>query len=260
MPLPKAEITRLRALREKKHREAAGLFVVEGAKVVGELLAADFPFAEIYATPDWNPGGGVPPPRETPPTSTRGAETPRLQAISPAEMAKISHYPTPSPVLAVGKIERPPLPPGALDHGLTLALDGIQDPGNVGTILRIADWFGLARVVLSPDSADLFGQKVINASMGSFARVAAHTAGLADALAGATVPVLGCDLAGDDVHALPPLRDAVLVIGSEGRGLSAAVAARLTGRVTIPRFGRAESLNAAVAAAIVCDNWRRLAP
>jgi len=257
MPLTKAEITRLRALREKKHREAAGLFVVEGGKVVDELLAANFPFVEIYATEAWHGGGRGPSPGAAPSPSTRGMGAPRLQAVSPAEMAKISHYPTPSPVLAVGRIARVPLPAGALDHGLTLALDGIQDPGNVGTLLRIADWFGLARVVLSPDSADLFAQKVINASMGSFARVAVHVAVLADALAGVTAPVLGCDLAGDDVHTLPPHRDAVLVIGSEGRGLSPAVADRLTRRVTIPRLGGAESLNAAVAAAIVCDNLRR---
>jgi TrmH family RNA methyltransferase len=95
--------------------------------------------------------------------------------------------------------------------------------------------------------------------MGSFARVAVHTAPLADALADCQAPVLGCDLQGDDVHALPPLRDAVVVVGSEGRGLSPAVAARMTRRVTIPRFGGAESLNAAVAAAIVCDNLRRSA-
>jgi TrmH family RNA methyltransferase len=173
-------------------------------------------------------------------------------------MARASHYPTPSQVLAVGRIARIPLPPGALAHGLTLALDGIQDPGNVGTLLRLADWFGLARVLLSPDCADLFSQKVINASMGSFARVTVHAAPLAEALAGATVPVLGCDLQGENVHALPPLRDAVIVIGSEGRGISAALRPVVTYYITIPRWGGAESLNAAVAAAIVCDNLRRM--
>ncbi|HWA27904.1 MAG TPA: RNA methyltransferase [Lacunisphaera sp.] len=262
MPLTKAEITRLRSLQEKKHREALGLFVVEGEKVVTELLAADFPFTEIYATPDWLAGGGVPPPREAQAAkgATRGVRAPRLQvtSITPAEMARISHFPTPSSVLAVGRLERRALPAGALDRGLTLALDGIQDPGNVGTLLRIADWFACDRVLLSPDCADLFSQKVINASMGSFARVATHTVPLAETLAGVTVPVLGCDLEGDDVHALKPLRDAVVLIGSEGRGLSPAVAARLTRRITIPRLGQAESLNAAVAAAIVCDNLRRL--
>lgn len=237
MPLPKAELQRLRSLREKKHRETLGLFVVEGEKVVAELLAAKFAFEEIYATPAW-PG-------------------PQTQAVTVEEMARASHFPAPSSVLAVGKISRTPLAPGALAHGLTLALDGVQDAGNVGTLLRIADWFGLDRVVLSPDCADLFHQKVINASMGSFARVCAHTADLAAALATVKVPVLGCDLKGDDVHALPGLRDAVIVVGSEGSGLSAAVKKLVTRFVTIPRFGGAESLNAAVAAAIVCDNLRR---
>ncbi len=235
--LTKAALQRLRSLREKKHREALGLFVVEGEKVVAELLGANFSFAEIYATPAWS-----------------GAKT---HPISEEQMLRVSQFPAPSSVLAVGKIVRLPLAPGVLDRGLTLALDGVQDAGNVGTLLRIADWFAFDRVVLSPDCADLFHQKVINASMGSFARVTAHTADLAAALAATTAPILGCELAGDDVHALPALRDAVVVIGSEGRGLSSDVAARVTRRVTIPKFGDAESLNAATAAAIVCDNLRR---
>jgi TrmH family RNA methyltransferase len=241
MPLSKAEFTRLRALREKKHREEAGLFVIEGEKVVGELFAAEFPFLELYATPDW--------------AGARGA---KRVAVTTAEMARLSHYPTPSSVLAVGKIVRTPLPAGTLDRGLTLALDGIQDPGNVGTLLRLADWFALDRVLLSPDCADLFSQKVINASMGSFARVTVHTVELSVALVGTKAPVLGCDLQGDDVHTLKPRRDAVIVIGSEGRGLSLAVQALVTQRITIPRLGKAESLNAAIAAAIVCDNLRRV--
>ncbi|MEY2881432.1 MAG: hypothetical protein RLZZ15_3812 [Verrucomicrobiota bacterium] len=243
--LTKAELHRLRALREKKHREAAGRFVVEGAKVVGELLAAGFPFEALYATPAWL--------AENP----KAAGTLATTEVTPEEMARASHFPTPSAVLAVGKISRPPLAPGALNHGLTLALDGVQDAGNVGTLLRLADWFAVARVLLSPDCADLFHQKTINASMGSFARVPAHTVDLATALAATTAPVLGCALAGETVHALPALRDAVVVIGSEGRGLSAAVRATVTTLVTIPKFGAAESLNAAAAAAIVLDNLRR---
>ncbi len=252
MPLTKADIARLRSLQDKKHREALGLFVVEGEKVVGELLAAKFPFIELYATEAWEGRAATPLA-----AVRRGTESAPYHEISAAEMARISHYPTPSSVLAVGRITRATLAPGALNRGLTLALDGIQDPGNVGTLLRIADWFAFDRVVLSPDCADLFSQKVINASMGSFARVTAHTAPLAAALAGCTALVLGCDLAGDNVHTLSPLRNAVVVIGSEGRGLSPAVAACVTRRVTIPKFGGAESLNAAVAAAIVCDNLRR---
>jgi TrmH family RNA methyltransferase len=266
MPLSKAELSRLRDLHEKKHREAAGLFVIEGGKVIGELLAAGYPLLEIYATPAWAGGASRPDEPFRPAQGPEPVEGPRLtgdglpypKQITEDEMARISHFPTPSSVLAVGKITRPPLAPGTLARGLTLALDGIQDPGNVGTLLRVADWFGLARVLLSPDSADLFSQKVINASMGSFARATVHTAPLAGALAGCPVPVLGCELAGTDVHTLPPLRDAVIVIGSEGRGLSPAVQALLTQRVTIPKYGGAESLNAGVAAAIVCDNLRRV--
>jgi TrmH family RNA methyltransferase len=250
MPLTRAAVARLRSLQEKKHREALGLFVVEGAKVVGELLAAGQPFVEVYATETWDAS----------PLRAAGPGAPEAVLVSPAEMARISHYPTPSPVFAVGRLARRPLPAGALDRGLTLALDGIQDPGNVGTILRVADWFAFDRVLLSPDCADLFSQKVVNASMGSFARVTTHSGPLGELLAGVRAPVLGCDLAGDDVHALPPLPAAVVVIGSEGRGLSPAVAARVTRRVTIPRHGDAESLNAALAAAVVCDNLRRAAP
>jgi TrmH family RNA methyltransferase len=236
----KADLQRLRSLRDKKQRETLGLFVVEGEKVVGELLAAGFTFDEIHATANWS-----------------GIFTHRLTL---EEMARASHFPTPSTVLAVGRINRRPLVPDALAAGLTLVLDGVQDPGNVGTLLRVADWFALDRVVLSPDCADLFSQKVINASMGSFARVTVHTAALVTALTGlpATTPVLGCDLAGTDVHTLTPLRDAVIVIGSEGRGLSAAVKPFVTDYITIPRHGGAESLNAGIAAAIVCDNLRRV--
>jgi len=238
MPLTKAGLQRLRSLREKKHREALGLFVVEGENVVAELLGAGFAFEEIYATPAWT--------------------GPQTQAVTEEEMTRASHFPTPSSVLAVGQITRTPLAAGDLDHGLTLALDGVQDAGNVGTLLRIADWFALDRVVLSPDCADLFHQKVINASMGSFARVRAHTGDLAQILATVKVPVLGCDLTGDDVHTLPARRDAVIVVGSEGHGISPAVRPLVTHFITIPRFGGAESLNAAVAAAVVCDNLRRV--
>ncbi len=241
MPLTKAEISRLRSLQEKKAREAGGVYVVEGAKVIGELLAAGAPLTELYATASWE----------------HPRDDARVRIVTDDEMARISHFPTPSPVLAVGRIERAVLAPGELDRGLTLALDGVQDAGNVGTLLRIADWFGLDRVLLSPDCADLFSQKVINASMGSFSRVRAVTQSLPEALTGCAAPVLGCDLGGDDVHALPALRDAVIVIGSEGRGLSASVRACVTRLVTIPRFGGAESLNAGVAAAVVCDNLRR---
>jgi TrmH family RNA methyltransferase len=254
MPVTKADLARLRSLRDKKHRAALGLFVVEGAKVVEELLAAGYPFLEIYATPDWE---GRTTGSFAAAARTESAPSLQFTEITAADMARVSHFPTPSPVLAVGRILRATLVPGELGRGLTLALDGLQDAGNVGTLLRIADWFAFDRVLLSPDCADLFSQKVVNASMGSFARVRVVTTPLAEAFAGVPVPVLGCDLAGDDVHTLKPCRDAVVVIGSEGRGLSGAVRPFVTYYVTIPQYGAAESLNAAVAAGIVCAQLRR---
>jgi RNA methyltransferase, TrmH family len=245
--LTKAEIARLRSLHQKKHREALGLFVVEGEKVVGEMLTAGFPFLEIYRAEESSP--------------TRATTVPAAEVsltISRAEMQRISQLPTPSPVLAVGQLGRRELAPDEINHGLTLALDGVQDAGNVGTLLRIADWFKLDRVVLSPDCADLFSQKVINASMGSFSRVPVHTVALEAALSAARVPILGSDLQGRTVHTLGPHKDAVLIVGSEGRGISPEARRYVTAFVTIPRYGAAESLNAAVAAAIICDNLRRV--
>jgi len=240
--LTKAQLQRLRSLREKKTREAQGLFVVEGEKVVSELLAAGFPLEEIYATPTW----------------AGSRDHAQFHELTEAEMERASHFPTPSSVLAVGRIRRHALAENALHSGLSLLLDCIQDPGNVGTLLRLADWYGLARVILSPDCADLFSQKVINASKGSFARVSCYTAPLAPLLdttrqSAPSLPILGCDLEGESVHKVEPLRDGVIIIGSEGRGLSPALRPHLTHTVTIPRYGAAESLNAALAAAIICD-------
>jgi RNA methyltransferase, TrmH family len=241
--LTKATLARLRSLKEKKHRDELGLFVVEGEKVVGELLIAKQPLVEIYATNAWKMGpnqGNVP-----------------VHQISEDEMSHISHFPTPSPVFAVARIIRRTLEHTLLCQGLTLALDGIQDPGNLGTLLRVADWFALDRVVASPDCVDVYNQKVINASMGSFSRVSFHVADLAQALAGLEVPVLGCDLEGDNLHGLPAQSNAVIVIGGEGQGISPAVRSCVKQFVTIPRHGSAESLNAGIAAAVVCDNLRR---
>jgi TrmH family RNA methyltransferase len=162
--ITRAELQLLRSLRDKKHREELGLYAVEGEKIVAELLAAGHPFEKIYGTGAWT-----------------GRKT---HEIGEPEMERASHFPTPSTVLAVGRIRREALEPGELDRGLTLALDGVQDPGNVGTMLRIADWFGLDRVLLSPECADLHSQKVIRASMGSFARVRTIVTALGAALAG----------------------------------------------------------------------------
>ena len=237
-----AELRHLRRLHEERYRREAGLFIVEGDKSVREFLKSGRFELTLYALDTW----------------VGETATTRI-TITPDEMARISHFPSPPEVLAVGRIVDEPLQPDSLAHGLTLALDAVQDPGNVGTILRTADWFGVERVVLGAGCADPFSQKAVNASKGSLARVHVHHADLPSVLATAGAPIFGCDLGGEDIHTLAAPRDAVIVIGSEGRGISDEVRAAIPRFVTIPARGAAESLNAALAAAVILDNWRRLA-
>ncbi len=250
--IPAAEIKRLQRLRDdERFRRDEGVFLVEGDKAVREFVDFGRFAGDLYVTPTW--AGWQ---RDT----TAHEQPYTFHETTDAEMARISHLPSPSSILAV--LARPapvPFDLAQLGVGFTLALDAVQDPGNVGTILRIADWYGLDRVLLSEGCADPYSQKVVNASKGSLARTELHRVDLPAVLAAAGVPVLGCDLDGADVHTLAAPAAAVVVVGNEGRGLSPAVLAALTQRVSIPAYGRAESLNAAVAAAIVCDNLRRLA-
>ena len=182
---------------------------------------------------------------------------PHLEKFNPigeSELKKVSSLTTPNSVLAVADLPEEPFLPEILRRDFCFYLDGIQDPGNLGTILRTADWFGIPAVVCSPDSADAYSPKVVQASMGAFLRVKIWEMPLEDLLEKASdVPVLGAVLHGENIFqtAWPP--NGVLIIGNEGRGISVAAMARLTHRLTIPRSpsGGAESLNAAVAAGIL---------
>lgn len=243
--LDRSEIKRLQTLRDQElARRADGVFLIEGEKAVREYLRESrFPI-RLYTTA---------------PISADDAGRAEVTTITPLEMARVTHLPSPSTMLAV--VHRPEeVAPDAeaLSHGYSLALDCVQDPGNVGTLIRIADWYGFNAVLLGDGCADPFTQKVVNASKGSLARMPVHRVDLPVTLAAArNLAVLGCDLAGENIHALTPPASAIVVIGSEGRGLSPAVAACVTQKITIPSFGASESLNAAIAGAIVCDNLRR---
>lgn len=231
------------ALQRKKERDDRRQFLVEGPKLVEELLASGWPVERVVAVGGWAEGRELPCP---------------LHIVPPSELERVSAMETPNQVLAVARMPAAASLP-AVPAGLVLALDGIQDPGNLGTILRTADWFGVERVVCSPDCADRFSPKVVQASMGSLFRVPPSVAPLAPWLGGlpAGVDVAGAFLGGENVYAGPLPTPAVLVLGSEGRGISDAVAAKVRRRITIPRPGRGESLNAAIAAALLCAEWRR---
>lgn len=248
MTLSKARIKFIRSLQQRKYRQKYNNFIVEGDKIARELLAQSrVEVEEVYALPEWaakvsgdNLLSGIP-----------------IQEISVADLDRISALTTPNQVLAVARIPKIEWSPGQLTNDLALYLDGIQDPGNLGTILRIADWFAIPYVFCSPDCVDAFNPKVIQASMGAFLRVPCPVVDFAK-LAGRLPAhsLLGATMEGNDLFSSPLPEQAVIVIGNEGRGLSPDVEKRLTGRITIPGRGGAESLNAAVATGIICAVFR----
>ncbi len=177
--------------------------------------------------------------------------------VKAADLAEMGSYESNETALAVLAVPAPS-PLRLLSEQPVLLLDDIRDPGNLGTILRTADWFGIRQIICSPETAELYNPKVIAASMGSFLRVNVHYTDLATVLVMHPERVsYGAFLDGDDVHQTAFDRDAILVIGNEANGISAAVSQQIARRLTIPRYGAAESLNAGIATAIVLDNFVR---
>ena len=248
MTISKAKIKYIRALETKKHRDAEGVFVAEGPKVVGELLAKT-PAKLLVATPQWQASNAV-------------QATTELITVSNDELHKLSFMQAPQQVLAVFPklFEGESTTADTIEtNELTLMLDGIQDPGNLGTIIRLADWFGIRHVVCSTDTVDVYNPKVVQATMGSIARVKVSYT-LLDTLP-PSFPVYGTLLNGDNIYMQQLSANGIIVMGNEGKGLSQGVRKRVTHRLLIPSFAigeeRAESLNVANATAIVCAEFRR---
>ena len=256
--LSKNEIKEIRALGQKKFRDERGLFVVEGEKLVDEALRSGFDVVDLYRTDDI------------------GQET----------MGRISQLTHPSPVLAVVRQPQKMALPAFGPDALVLALDGVRDPGNLGTILRIADWFGIRQVLASEDTVEVYNPKVVQATMGAIFRVQVHYCDLPKVLQSAAaggfsdrahfsasgtknqssgarsgVPVYGTFLEGANIYETDLTAGGILVMGSEADGISPAVAATVTQKLFIPPFPAgvrtSESLNVAVATAICCSEFRR---
>ena len=261
--ISKSQIKLVRSLEQKKHRVAEGLFVAEGPKVVGDLLACHFRPRMIFSlTP------GTSPKSLTPGTSPKergvdgdfadGLEGDGVSYITVTddELRRLSFLQHPQQVLAV--FELPDLTAPGGRGSLSLALDGVQDPGNLGTIIRIADWYGIDTVYCSPDTADAWSPKVVQATMGSIARVHIIYCDLVQLLREARVPVYGTVLDGDNIYSRQLTGEGIIVMGNEGNGISSSVRQLLTHRLLIPQMRPgAESLNVAVATAIVCSEFRR---
>jgi TrmH family RNA methyltransferase len=245
--ISKNQIKFVRQLEQKKYRQKEGLFVAEGPKVVGDLLRHGWQPKALYATSAWE---GV-----------SGMTGSGMVQVSAEELQRLSFLQHPQQVLAVFPMpenrEMPPLKQGRL----YLALDGVQDPGNLGTIIRIADWFGIDAIYCSLDTADVWNPKVVQATMGSIARVSLYYTDLPQMLKSAEVPVYGTLLDGEDIYSQSLSSDGIIVMGNEGNGLSAPVRELVDRKLLIPSFNSspdmAESLNVAIATAITCSEFRR---
>lgn len=237
----KSQIKRVASLQQKKFRKEYRQFVAEGPKVIGEFLQSGFKVREIYATQDQAHQFGQ---RD-------------VTIVSDADLARMSSLTTPSGSLAVIDIpEAGSLPSG----GVIVALDEVRDPGNLGTIIRLCDWFGVRHLLLSESSVDVFNPKVVQATMGSLARVSVTYVDLPEFLQRSSLPVFGTFMDGDNIYKTNLPQDGIVVFGNESNGISPEVEASVGRRISIPRFGelqRAESLNVATAAAIVLSEFRR---
>lgn len=238
--ISKSEVKYIQSLSQKKNRDAEGVFIVETPKGVNELLQSGAVINHIYATEGWQL-----------PTTIPVSYT----LIPEYQLQRISQLQTPQSVLAIAK--KPPLPALSFNNQLTLLLDGIQDPGNLGTILRTADWFGISNVIATTDTADCYNPKVVQSAMGSVLRVHVwYTADAAALVAGAGVPVYGALLQGENVYTKRCIQEGLLLIGNESKGIRPPLLPLVQHPVTIPRVGKAESLNAAVAASIIIAQFR----
>lgn len=234
--LTHAQIKMIRSLKDKKFRDEYGLFVVEGEKLVREALDSSYEVESVY----------------------------RMEEIGENVMSRISLCATPSPVLALVRIpaDRSSYGKCGISGGLCLALDSVRDPGNMGTILRVADWFGVETVYLSPDCTDIFAPKVVQATMGSIFRVRTEVADIPELCRAFTShgrPVYGTLLDGEDIYASDLEEQALVVMGNESNGISGAVRNEISRGLRIPSFGKsgAESLNVAVATAVTLSEFRR---
>ena len=248
--ITRADIRLVRSLADKRSRDESRLFVAEGVKLISELLASGLKVRRLYASAealDALPAASV------------------AEPATDKELERLSLLKSPSSCVAVVEQPRCSLDPAALCGRLVLALDDVQNPGNLGTLIRLADWFGIGDIVCSPSSADCFNPKVVQATMGAILRVRVHYAPLErflGAMRDAGEPVYGTVLeGGENIYTARLSPHGVLVAGNEGRGISDATARMLTHRIFIPQYPAdrcgSESLNVAVATAVACAEFRR---
>jgi RNA methyltransferase, TrmH family len=241
--LSKSRLKYIQSLAHKKFREASHEYIIEGPKMLEEFLV-NHPelINEIYALDTWAEGAK---------RLLSSVDQSKILIVSGIELEKISVLSTPNQVLAlVKKFDIPDYP--ILKDQFTLVLDNIQDPGNLGTIIRAADWFGISQVVCSNESADVYNPKVIQSTMGSILRVRVFYLDIETWIPKQKdIPIFCTALEGKNLFEMEPVKEGLMIIGNESKGVRSSIMNAATERITIPRYGGAESLNAAVAAGIV---------
>lgn len=249
--LSRRQIQFIKSLQQKKFRAEHNCFVAEGSKLVEELLQNQLPLKELYATSNWAENH----------KELLKSFSGLVNILTPAEFERISALKTPGNVLAVFRVQNFRFDPNTVQNEFILMLDGISDPGNLGTIIRTADWFGIKHVICSPETVDLYNPKTVQATMGSIARVLVHYNDLATLLEKlpASVPVFGAMLDGKPLTGLTAVKNGIILIGNESHGISKTLLHFVSDPVVIPSVvpdgagtKRPESLNAAVASAILC--------
>ncbi|MEZ9230234.1 RNA methyltransferase [Vibrio amylolyticus] len=240
--ITKNQLKTLRALGQKKQRKALGLFLVQGEKNVLELANSSLTTKQIFATPDF--------------LFEHAAKLSEFECIEASldELTKASTLKSNNAAIAIVETPKTNIPEA---KGTMIALDGVSDPGNLGTIIRVADWYGIKHIIASSDCADPYSPKTISATMGSFARVEVSQVDLPAYLNNSTLPVYGAFLEGESVHSTSFKTEGILLMGSESHGVREQAEAFVTDKITIPAFGGAESLNVAMATGIILDNMRR---
>jgi TrmH family RNA methyltransferase len=244
--LSKSNISLLQSLQHKKFRREHGLFLVEGYKSVTEFANSAYQIEAVYHT------------AAIAPKMLKLSQKMNSIEISSAVIEKISALKTPADVIAVVKIPQwPVLTATTLNKKFSIVLDAIQDPGNMGTIIRTADWFGIENIICSEDCVEVYNPKVVQATMGSLSRMNVHYVDLPAVLAQTKLPVYGALLDGENIYSNDFGTEGLIVMGNEGNGLSDKVKQLVTKAITIPRGGEAESLNVAIATAIFCSEISR---
>ncbi len=246
--MTKSEMQLIKSLGDKRARTETGLFLAEGEKLIGELRHSSLNVRKIYSLEGVFEGEGV-------------------EWVAPREMERISQLKSANNSVALVDIPRHTLEVEALRGRLTLVLDGVQNPGNLGTIIRLADWFGIENVICSPTSADCFNPKVVQATMGAILRVRVHYTPLPELLSqakGLNIPIYGTLLEGENIYQSDELgREGIVVMGNEGQGISPEVLPLISRSLFIPPFpadrSGSESLNVSIATAVVCSEFRRRA-